>query len=184
MAIMPAALAVTYYDRQTAVNYARDYCYNRNPAFRDFGPDDCTNFISQCLLTGGWTEIGKYQDQNLFAWYYDLGYKPFYSNTWAVANDLGQFIINSGRGYKYSLYQGNIDGYVENDQLQIGDVVQIDFNKDGRNDHSTIVTSVNKATGSVGLTYHFEYTGKDNIEIRDLMQQYPNANFYGYHLYT
>jgi AraC family cel operon transcriptional repressor len=42
------------YDRESAVMYAHEWAYRRNPRFYDFEKigGDCTNFISQCIYAG------------------------------------------------------------------------------------------------------------------------------------
>ena len=56
------------YNRQKAVDYARRWALNRNPAFYDFQAigGDCTNFASQCLYAGA--EIMNYTP--VTGWYY------------------------------------------------------------------------------------------------------------------
>jgi len=43
------------YNAAAAVNYARKYCSNYNPAYYNYANDggDCANFVSQCLKAGG-----------------------------------------------------------------------------------------------------------------------------------
>lgn len=43
------------YDRHAAVEYARRWAFQRNPAYFDFSRlgGNCTNFASQCLVAGG-----------------------------------------------------------------------------------------------------------------------------------
>ena len=50
--IVASSTSVTY-DAYAAVSYARLWANSRNPAFQDFGNEDCTNFVSQCILNGG-----------------------------------------------------------------------------------------------------------------------------------
>ena len=40
------------YNAQAAINYAKTYAYNYNPAYAVRG-SDCANFVSQCISTGG-----------------------------------------------------------------------------------------------------------------------------------
>ena len=40
------------YNAQAAINYAKTYAYNYNPAYPVRG-SDCANFVSQCISTGG-----------------------------------------------------------------------------------------------------------------------------------
>lgn len=81
LSIMATAVSAGSYDRYAARNYARAYAENPNPEYRDFtnSGGDCTNFVSQALLAGGWTEIGKYSYTSSYAWYYDWGYRGGYS---------------------------------------------------------------------------------------------------------
>ena len=48
------------YDREKAVNYAREWAFSRNPAFYTFDDigGDCTNFVSQCIYAG--SEVWNY----------------------------------------------------------------------------------------------------------------------------
>ena len=50
------------FDRAAAAAYAVAWANHRNPLFPDFsgnqgGGGDCTNFVSQCMLAGGWPMI-------------------------------------------------------------------------------------------------------------------------------
>ena len=40
------------YNTHAAIKYARDHIYKRNPDYPDF-ENNCTNFVSQCLVAGG-----------------------------------------------------------------------------------------------------------------------------------
>ena len=43
----------TTYDAQAAADYADLWWDGRNPAYYDYGTNDCSNFTSQCLIAGG-----------------------------------------------------------------------------------------------------------------------------------
>lgn len=62
---MPSAIA---YDRSTALQYAQQWAYGRNPNFFDYEElgGDCTNFASQCLYAG----TGIMNFTPTFGWYY------------------------------------------------------------------------------------------------------------------
>jgi hypothetical protein len=52
--------AATYtYNRQSAANYALANWNKDVPGSSYFGANDCTNFVSNCLKTGGWPETYK-----------------------------------------------------------------------------------------------------------------------------
>ena len=174
VAVIPTqAVAYTYY-RQSAVNYALKYAETPNPNYKYFPNADCTNFVSQCLHAGGWPEQGKYCSGSSTSWYYDWGWRPGYSNTWAVANDFGRFVsIYSGRGHAYSLAHKPWAQY-----FKIGDVVQMDKNRDGRWDHTMIITRITNS--DMYMTYHSE--NKKNISLTQIMSEYRGARFMGYRL--
>ncbi|MCW5749097.1 MAG: amidase domain-containing protein [Alphaproteobacteria bacterium] len=46
------------YDRRAAARYARYWAEGTNPAYPQFH-NDCTSFVSQALLAGGWTMVGE-----------------------------------------------------------------------------------------------------------------------------
>lgn len=41
------------YNPQEAVNYSNQWWDTRNPEYIDYEPNDCANFVSQCLIEGG-----------------------------------------------------------------------------------------------------------------------------------
>ena len=61
-------MTVIPYDRRSAVAYAREWAFRRNPRFLDFSEigGDCTNFVSQCLYAGS----GVMNFTPVFGWYY------------------------------------------------------------------------------------------------------------------
>lgn len=120
------------YDRAAAVRYAERWWNDFNPAFRKF-EDDCTNFISQCLLAGGAPMHG--QPNRSKGWWYT---KDTWSYSWTVAHAM--------RWYLSGAQQGIRGRAVETPQeLALGDVICIDFEGNGRWDHTTIVVAKDEA---------------------------------------
>lgn len=107
------------------------------------GWSDCTNFVSQCLSYGGF----KYRKSGLFLpyrqsknWHYDNG-KP--SHTWGGANNF------------YQHWKSRAGIAKTSDLLTAGDVISVDFTKDGDIDHTAIITSnINNTNESKLLTQH------------------------------
>ncbi len=162
------------YNRYVAENYAETYALSPNSAYRYFTGADCTNFVSQALYAGGLTETGKYQYWNDYAWYYDWGYRPGYSNTWAVANELYDFLDKSGRANRVSVdapYCYKFDP---------GDIIQIDNNNDGWWDHSMIVTGEIVSDDDLLMSYHTPNV--KNERLSDIRERNPNAHFGGWHI--
>jgi len=99
----------------------------------------------------------------------------WYSYTWGGANNFGQFVsVYSGRGTAYSLAHKPWHQYFKS-----GDIVQIDYNKDGRWDHTMIITAV--TSSDMYVTYH--WTDRKYVSLTQLINKYPNAQFMGYRLF-
>ncbi len=188
MAIFAAAMAPAEagnYNRYKARDYALQYAKSPNPAYAYF-TYDCTNFISQALLAGGWTEVGKYAYYSDDAWYYDGGTRPWYSNSWAVADSFYRYI---GRHPERATPISIIRSKPWYNYFEVGDIVQIDefdsagnWIPDGRIDHSMIVTAV--STNDMYMTYHTSNTVDKSLNqiIAEVKQKSPNARFIGWHI--
>ncbi len=159
--------AGTYtYNRPAAVNYALTWCGGRNPNYVSF-QEDCTNFVSQSLLAGGWPEKGKYNYQSSSSWYYDGGSYPLFTYTWAGVQNFYNFInIGSARGHALSLAHKPWNQY-----FRPGDLVQADWNRDGIWDHTMII--VNVTSTDMIVVYHSN--DSCGTSLTQLMNQNPNA---------
>lgn len=128
------------YDRQKAVQYARRWAMGRNPKYYDYSNigGDCTNFASQVLYAGS----GQMNYKQTFGWYYmDANRK---SPSWTGVNELYNFLVtNRGSGPK--AIEVNID------EIQLGDLVQFDFDGDGRFDHTPVIVETGDFTPSTVL---------------------------------
>ncbi|KEK23372.1 amidase domain-containing protein [Bacillus gaemokensis] len=116
------------YNRLEAVKYAERWWDDRNPAYRNF-PDNCTNFISQCLHAGetpmtGYPNIRKgwWQRENQWSW------------SWAVAHSFYWYLSGATTGLQAKAVEKPED-------LILGDVIAYDFEDDGRWNHTTIVVA-------------------------------------------
>jgi hypothetical protein len=126
------------YNRQAAQEYADRWWNGRNPAYPDFAVD-CTNFISQCLFAGG--APMDYTNSRVQGWWYagrPSGGREPWSFSWAVAHSLHWYLRTSQRGLRAQTRRTARE-------LQIGDVIQYDWNGDGRFTHSTVVTAFDGA---------------------------------------
>lgn len=136
----------------TAAEYARTYATSRNPDYKNFTTNDCTNFVSQSLFAGGWTLVGTVDRTNDANWFYAC---PWISYSWGAAYNQWDFIRNySNRAIELPVTA--TDQYPDEARLFEGDVVYCDWNPpgpDGRVDHATIVTS-KFASGDIALSYH------------------------------
>ncbi len=123
------------YDRNKAVSYARAWAMGRNPAFYDYSNigGDCTNFASQVLYRG----VGEMNYKQTYGWYYiDPNRK---SPSWTGVNELYNFLVNNrGPGPKATV--------VGIEDIEEGDLVQLDFDGDGRFDHTPVVVNAGDNT--------------------------------------
>lgn len=124
------------YQPLQAVAYAEKYWNSYNPAFRYFATDDCTNFVSQCLLAGGFPMVGgNRRDQGWWYRHAAKGRAANWSYSWAVAHSFYLFLLQlSQKGQRVQRMSSPYE-------LQRGDVICYDFEGDGRWNHNTLVTA-------------------------------------------
>ena len=115
------------YDRMKAVQYAERWWNEFNPDYYKF-TDDCTNFISQCLHAGGIPMWGA-PNKNKGWWIRGKNW----SYTWTTAHSL-YHLLKGGKGIRTKEV-----GTAQ--ELNLGDILCIDFEGDGRFDHNLIVTA-------------------------------------------
>ncbi|KAB2337700.1 amidase domain-containing protein [Cytobacillus depressus] len=116
------------YDRLRAVQYAERWWNTYNPAYETFEVD-CTNYISQCLHSGGGPMRG-YPNRGAGWWMLNRNW----SYSWSVANSLRNHLPNANKGLRAKAVSSP-------QELHLGDVICYDFQGDGRFDHTTIVTA-------------------------------------------
>jgi hypothetical protein len=115
------------YNRLKVVQYAENWWNSYNPAYKKFEVD-CTNFISQCLHTGG-APMNGHPNRGRGWWLRNNNW----SYSWAVANSLRLYLANPQNAFKSREVKSP-------DQLLLGDVICYDFEGDGRYNHNTVVT--------------------------------------------
>lgn len=155
------------YDYKAMVAYATKYWKNYNPDYPDYNGQgaggDCTNFVSQSLKAGGWKHVPGYTN-DFHKWF---GNADIQSDSFVGVNEFSWFALSSKR----------VTSLANVYQLDIGDVLQMDFNRDGSKDHSMIVT-YRSPQGVPYVTYHSNNTY--NRSVASLVASYPSAAFYAY----
>jgi hypothetical protein len=169
------------YSRSAAAAYARTWAMTDNPAYGRIEPNDCTNFVSQALLAGGWKMAGGSCDdrKDNTAWWFKpmdcrwVGGRPWTTQvkasfTWGGAQNLYWFMKESGRGADVS----------DPMDLEIGDVLQMDMGPGhynaGRIGHSMIVTD--KSATDLFLSYHEDHHLDEPWSA--IKGRYPSARWY------
>lgn len=148
------------YNREAARAYADKWAYGRNPRFYDFSDigGDCTNFASQVLYAGS----GVMNYTPTYGWYYISVNDR--APAWTGVNELYRFLINNtGPGP-----QGRV---VSLSQIDVGDIIQLRFEGEGRFDHSPVVMDVGDRTPS---TIRIAAHSRD-ANCRPLSSYYYNA---------
>ncbi|MFD7130260.1 amidase domain-containing protein [Streptomyces sp. NPDC059894] len=153
-------------DYQAMAAYAKQYWSTYNTAYPDFSGagagGDCTNFVSQALKAGGWKHVPGYV-YDYTKWF---GNADIQSDSFVGVNEWSWFAQNSKRTTSLAnVYQ-----------LDVGDVLQVDFDKDGSKDHTMIVTSRSK--GVPYVTYHS--TNTYSRSVASIIASYPTAAYYAY----
>lgn len=122
------------YNRERAVEYAKNWALSRNPLFTDYTQigGNCTNFVSQALLAGSCTM--DYAEP--FGWFYisDAERAP----AWTSVEFLYDFLLGSEGYPDTGTRPGPYGREVRASQTQIGDVVQLA--RDGDFYHTLIIT--------------------------------------------
>lgn len=161
------------YNRNNAAWYGLYYALNPNTSFRDFtySGGDCTNFISQAVWYGNWSMVGWWPDKySRHSWWYAFIWPNTQSHTWTSANMWRYFTSSRPRGYTTS----------NRCDLQLGDIVQQDTDRNGTMDHSMLVTYRNGC--DIKISYHTPNTR--NKSLNEIIRQNPNSYFYAWRLYS
>ncbi len=120
----------TAYDRQAAIDYARQWALGRHPSYYDFERigGDCTNFASQCLYAGA-----KIMNTTpVTGWYYRTVSDR--APAWTGVEYLYRFLMNNRSVGPYATEVAQSD-------VRIGDIVQLG-DANGHFYHSPVITAV------------------------------------------
>ena len=128
------------FSRQKCVEYAKKWAYSFNPEFYNFSSlgGDCTNFISQCMLYGGFE-----MNFNPNGWYYvNLNNR---SPSWTGVNEFWNFgVQNTQKGVKFRP--------CTLEEVEIADIIQL-YNGT-RYYHTLLVTEVDNGVKVTAHTYN------------------------------
>lgn len=159
------AVTAAAYNYTAMVDYANRYWDNYNTNYRTYS-NDCTNFISQAMAAGGWTQVNSsYNQDDSRRWNYGR-FSFTTSYTWAGAHNWYFFATGSTRTWPlpnvWDMYRS--------------DVLQVDFDRNGNISHTMIVvatTSSNKY-----LNYHTNDTYRRSLT--SLLSANPSAWYYAH----
>jgi len=179
--ISPLAVSANGYDNLKARQYAYDWAKKRNPTYSTYYAEkagcnvansscwlkwnDCTNFVSQALYSGGMKfRTGSNYTSN-DAWQFGP-LVPTY--TWGGAQNF----------YNHWSQRAGVASSIT--ALQTGDAVSADFGADGSIDHTAIIT---KNTGNNASNKELTQHTTDKME-ESTLQDWYNAGYkvYGYEI--
>ncbi|MFD4758921.1 amidase domain-containing protein [Streptomyces sp. NPDC058439] len=162
-----AVVKPTSYNYGKIVSYADKYWKNNNKAYRTYG-NDCTNFVSQAMLAGGWGPKGGALIQRTSNKYWFYGPTTFTTSyTWAGAENWYWFAQKHSKRTKILPSVWN---------LAASDVLQADWDKNGNIDHTMIVTK--RYQGTPYLTYHTGAT--HNKSLAKLLSDHKKTWWYAH----
>ena len=135
------------YSGSSAAAYADQWALSYNPNYPNFSSTDgdCTNFVSQSVQHGNYTEVDLdgvlTNDANWFCW--DTSGNFTNTHSWSVVGDFRTHFLN----YTSSINEGNtLPGYITDpyppnwgNPVGPGDVVFYDWYGNGLWDHATIL---------------------------------------------
>jgi putative amidase-like protein len=137
------------YDGNLAATYARKWANSYNSTYPQYN-DDCTNFISQALKAGGWTEDHDWYS-NANAVVRATGGRGatglgLVGRAWSEAQGLWEYGTRSGG--RFAIYSASPENRPHAPNMRLygparpGDIVFADWDSGGRMQHTMLVTAV------------------------------------------
>jgi len=148
-----STMAATRYYPASAVDYARRYARNYNPAFPKY-KSDCANFVSQCLNYGG---VGRNDIFNYF------GGPAGGTNAWIEVRAQHDYLVNNGFGFstEYSIGKVGTMSYYS----RPGDVLNFYNKLKRRYNHAALITEpyLNNGQDDLKFCAHTEDRYDNNL---------------------
>lgn len=162
---------VVKYDRDAAIDYAREWYYKNNWEYYNY-KSDCANFVSQCLYAGGFSmndtwhsyqyEIEGFCERNfkeILACFHQRGNNIAYtwdvSDAWSTVHAQYDYFIDDVFSYKLVTITSNddISECIRKNIIEVGDLVYFDHENDGPCEHAAIVSKIEN-----GMIYYAAHT--------------------------
>jgi len=168
---------VSKFDRQAVVQYATQWALSRNPAFSDFssnagGGGDCSNFISQCMLAGGWWMVedvwSRTVKQNVSSDDWSINYST--TKSWASAFWL----------FYYLMFQSGRVSLTTVSNMDLGDIVMMQLPNQSAPNHAMVVTKRSQTGGVNNIYLSYHSTDTLNKALTDIQNNYSNKCVYYY----
>lgn len=162
----PSVAGIGGYNYPAMATYLEKFWSSYNPAYRNWdnggvGPGDCTNFVSQALRNGGWALTGGASGDYHY-WWYNASTQ---TKSWAAVDWWASYARSSGR----TSMLGNVW------DMRVGDVLQIDRNKDGTKDHTMMVSYY-----SSGPYFTYHSNNRYRRSMNQVLADWGAANYFAY----
>ena len=151
------------------VAYAQKYYGSANAkTFGDLGDVDCANFVSQTLYARGWHMNNEWSDKKVNG-------KQLYTRAWISSTALHDYIESHKLAKALTWGQRNL--------VEVGDIVQFDWDNSGDRDHTTVVSGILQVGSSKEILVAQHSRGAFNFPISALLALHPGpTKIYFWHL--
>ena len=147
------------------IAYAQEHYKSPNKeVFGDLGATDCVNFVSQTLLSRGWNLNPEWTYKTEFsrAWISSTGFREYLLTKPEIATELT---------------------WKDRDLVQVGDIVQFDWDNSGDRDHTAIISGIQIIKGKRELLHTSHSPAAFDWSITDLLaEQDQRTQVYFWHL--
>jgi len=159
------------YDREKAVEYAQNWIFTRNADFWYFrGKLNCTNFVSQALQAWGKWQKGIFsfwKRTKPTIWHAGFLFLPP-SYTWWWAHNMHEY---------FSEYSDIFEKTDDLSRLELWDIIQMDYWKNGHINHTMIITKkLWNTPHDIFVSYNNEYnqllTDAYDISLANVMREF------------
>ena len=156
--IMPKA--ISSYTPSKAATYARQWANGTNVLYPSYTGQDCTNFVSQCLHSGGLPMVGTNTRTGVYSstskWYCictekssydpDKGRKYAVTTSWIRVSDFNTYLTGKAKSKTKKTTATAL-----NNSCAVGDVVQV-LSASGTPEHTVIISK--KTSGKAAYCGH------------------------------
>ena len=147
------------------IAYAQKHYKSPNKeTFGDLGGTDCVNFVSQTLLARGWNLNPEWTYTPEFSrpWISSTGFREYLQTKPELATELS---------------------WKDRDLVQVGDVVQFDWDNSGDRDHTAIISGIQVINGKRELLHTSHSPAAFDWSITELLsEQDDRTQVYFWHL--
>lgn len=168
-----------YYNRQKAANYVKQWYNKFNRKYLEQS-QDCTDFVSQALLEGGWRMVGgnhpdhdDYKKSDVW-WYGKYQSRVFLrAGNWQIGHNSSESWVSASAFFRFLESSGRAQLVADPASLDVGDVVQM-ATPDGRGGYNVHHTMMVTDTNGLMLGQH---TNGQIKAFKDIKQRYPHETF-------